>query len=173
MTGVQTCALPISLHWGLEYEFYPTPQQVEIAHELVEAGADLIISHHTHCIQPFELYKTKRDADRIVPILYGLGNLSANKNAAYVVLSLIAQLEIVQGTIKSEKKTFIKQLDLTPVFQLEKETEEGYFMELEKLAEMTDKEYADPELADYISTIKKYAELILEDECKASNNNNE
>src|SRR4029079_3733075 len=28
------------LHWGLEHEFYPTPEQVEIADYLVEMGVD-------------------------------------------------------------------------------------------------------------------------------------
>jgi poly-gamma-glutamate capsule biosynthesis protein CapA/YwtB (metallophosphatase superfamily) len=46
----------ISLHWGAEYEMYPDVQQIIIAREIVSGGADLILGHHPHVIQPFEVY---------------------------------------------------------------------------------------------------------------------
>jgi hypothetical protein len=45
----------------------PTSKQIEIAHEVVDAGADLIIGHHPHVLQSIETYKGKL-------ILYSLGN---------------------------------------------------------------------------------------------------
>ncbi|NPV28418.1 MAG: CapA family protein [Firmicutes bacterium] len=57
----------VSLHWGTEYSDYPTPAQREIAHRLVDAGADLIIGHHPHCLQGVELYRGSL-------IAYSLGN---------------------------------------------------------------------------------------------------
>lgn len=46
----------ISLHWGAEYEMYPDVQQIIMAREIVKGGADLILGHHPHLIQPFEVY---------------------------------------------------------------------------------------------------------------------
>ncbi len=46
----------ISLHWGAEYEYYPDVQQIIMAREIVRGGADLILGHHPHVIQPFEVY---------------------------------------------------------------------------------------------------------------------
>lgn len=45
----------ISLHWGWEHVMYPEPVQIEIAHALVSAGADLVIGAHTHVPQPAEI----------------------------------------------------------------------------------------------------------------------
>jgi len=45
----------ISLHWGHEYEFFPTPEQRSLARKLAEAGADIILGHHPHVIQPVEI----------------------------------------------------------------------------------------------------------------------
>jgi len=57
----------VSLHWGYEYFSYPSIEQVEIAHRLVDAGADFIIGHHPHVIQGIEEYKNSL-------IAYSLGN---------------------------------------------------------------------------------------------------
>jgi poly-gamma-glutamate synthesis protein (capsule biosynthesis protein) len=57
------------LHWGgrVEGGFYPDWNQPIIARKLIDSGADLIIGHHTHTIQPFEIFKGKY-------IFYSLGN---------------------------------------------------------------------------------------------------
>lgn len=57
------------LHWGglVEGGNYPDWDQPRIAHALINAGADLIIGHHSHTIQPYEIFKDKY-------IFYSLGN---------------------------------------------------------------------------------------------------
>ncbi|MES2590516.1 MAG: CapA family protein [Bacteroidota bacterium] len=57
------------LHWGgrVEGGAFPDFDQPELAKKLVDAGADLIIGHHSHTLQPFEIYKNKY-------IFYSLGN---------------------------------------------------------------------------------------------------
>lgn len=55
------------LHWGIELELYPEPMHIELAHHAIDCGADLIIGHHPHCIQPIEKYKDKY-------IFYSIGN---------------------------------------------------------------------------------------------------
>ncbi|MHA1251980.1 MAG: CapA family protein [Candidatus Helarchaeota archaeon] len=59
----------VIFHWGgrLENGFFPDWDQPSIAHNLIDAGADLIIGHHSHTIQPYEIYKDKY-------IFYSLGN---------------------------------------------------------------------------------------------------
>lgn len=60
---------------GLEHELYPIPEQLELAHHLAELGVDAVLGHHPHVLQPMELYRTRRDPRRLVPIYYSLGNL--------------------------------------------------------------------------------------------------
>lgn len=59
--------LSILIHWGVEYRELPLPSLRERAHQLIEAGADLIVGHHSHIIHPYEIYKGKY-------IFYSLGN---------------------------------------------------------------------------------------------------
>ncbi len=54
-------------HWGVEYELEESADQRQTAHELIDAGADLIIGSHPHVVQPVEIYKDK-------VIFYSLGN---------------------------------------------------------------------------------------------------
>lgn len=49
----------VSIHWGADYSHYPTSKQVELAHKIVDAGADMIMGHHPHTMQPYELYKER------------------------------------------------------------------------------------------------------------------
>lgn len=62
----------VSLHWGTEYSDYATEAQRETAHRLVEAGANLIIGHHPHCLQGVEIYRGSL-------IAYSLGNFVYDK----------------------------------------------------------------------------------------------
>lgn len=57
----------VSFHWGNEYTDQPTARQRELARLAIDSGADLIIGHHSHWIQPTETYKDKL-------IVYNLGN---------------------------------------------------------------------------------------------------
>jgi hypothetical protein len=57
----------VSLHWGKDYSAFPLSWQLEDAHEFIDAGADVIVGHHPHVIQPFEQYKGKY-------IFYSLGS---------------------------------------------------------------------------------------------------
>ncbi|MFP4515054.1 MAG: CapA family protein [Parcubacteria group bacterium] len=57
----------VSPHWGVEYESRARESQVRLAHKMIDAGADMVIGHHPHVIQNYEIYKEK-------PIFYSLGN---------------------------------------------------------------------------------------------------
>lgn len=49
----------VTFHWGVEYTSRPTQKQQNLAHLAIDSGADLIIGHHPHWIQPIEIYKDK------------------------------------------------------------------------------------------------------------------
>ncbi|WP_332450505.1 CapA family protein [Methanoculleus sp.] len=46
----------ISLHWGTEMAYYPSPAQIDLAHRLIDAGVTLILGHHPHTVQAIERY---------------------------------------------------------------------------------------------------------------------
>ncbi|HEY3302025.1 MAG TPA: CapA family protein [Candidatus Binatia bacterium] len=45
----------VSLHWGFEFEFYPSPKTMQVGREIVAAGADVIMGSHPHVLQPSEV----------------------------------------------------------------------------------------------------------------------
>jgi poly-gamma-glutamate synthesis protein (capsule biosynthesis protein) len=74
--------LVISVHWGTEYGTAPRPEDVELAHKMLDAGASVIVGHHPHVLQPIETYTT---ADgRMGVIFYSLGNFLSNQSRNYV-----------------------------------------------------------------------------------------
>lgn len=54
-------------HWGEEYLKSITSGQVKMAHQFIDAGADLVLGSHPHVIEPIEIYNGKA-------IFYSLGN---------------------------------------------------------------------------------------------------
>lgn len=63
----ETDYIILSIHWGIELCFSPSPKQKKMAHTLIENGVNVIIGHHPHVLQGIEKYK-----DGI--IIYSLGN---------------------------------------------------------------------------------------------------
>jgi len=57
----------VNMHWGSEYQHRFNQAQQEIAHKLIDLGADVVVGHHPHVVQGIEIYKDK-------PIFYSLGN---------------------------------------------------------------------------------------------------
>jgi poly-gamma-glutamate capsule biosynthesis protein CapA/YwtB (metallophosphatase superfamily) len=59
----------VSLHWGTEYAPQPSQAERDLAHQLIDAGASVIIGHHPHVPQGVEEYNGG-------VILYSLGNFA-------------------------------------------------------------------------------------------------
>jgi poly-gamma-glutamate synthesis protein (capsule biosynthesis protein) len=74
--------LLISIHWGMEYAPEPLPQDVELAHKMLEAGAGAIIGHHPHVLQQIETYTTQDQRNTV--IFFSLGNFLANQSRTFV-----------------------------------------------------------------------------------------
>lgn len=75
-------AVVVSLHWGDEYVTQPRPADVELARQLADAGALVVLGHHPHVLQPVELYR--RADGRTALIAYSLGNFVSNQSRLYV-----------------------------------------------------------------------------------------
>ena len=63
----------VAIHWGDEYSMSPNESQLSIARQLSDAGADIIIGNHVHCIQPVEWINDKTIC------FYALGNLISDQ----------------------------------------------------------------------------------------------
>ena len=82
-----TAVVIVNLHWGAEHTLRPLPQQRLEAHALIDAGADVIIGHHTHTLQTTETYRGK-------PIFYGIGNFIFDQQKPLNTRACIVRLRI-------------------------------------------------------------------------------
>lgn len=57
----------VSVHWGVELDTEPRPEDVERARAMIDAGADVIFGHHAHRLQPHEIVDDSA-------VFWGLGN---------------------------------------------------------------------------------------------------
>lgn len=104
----------VSLHWGTENVFYPSPSQIKLAHKIIDHGATLILGHHPHTIQGIEEYNNGL-------IVYSLGNfqfdpkLSQSKSNKSMIVSVkfdknrIFGYDIVPVSIKEDIPELMEQ----------------------------------------------------------------
>lgn len=78
----------VYVHWGEERKESPNEVQQTLAHNIVSAGADLVIGAHPHVLQGIEYYNG-------VPIVYSLGN--------FVFGSSIPRTALLRVTIDKEE----------------------------------------------------------------------
>ncbi|MCX7943666.1 MAG: CapA family protein [Deltaproteobacteria bacterium] len=71
----------VYIHWGQEYLKEPDSVQREIASQLVNAGADIVIGGHPHVLQTFELMAS--DEGSVVPVIFSMGNFISNQSRNY------------------------------------------------------------------------------------------
>lgn len=98
----------VSFHWGEEYATSSNAAQQEIAHGLIDAGADLVIGHHPHVVQEVERYKDGW-------IAYSLGNFVFDQFFSKATMSGF----IIEAIIDDGQVVRINQIpiELMPTFQ--------------------------------------------------------
>ena len=84
----------VCLHWGVEMKATPTSEQVEQAHQLIRAGAEVIIGHHPHVVQTIEVYRGKY-------IFYSLGNFIFDTQHSPANRGILTNLTISNKIIAS------------------------------------------------------------------------
>ena len=97
----------LSLHWGAEGSFVPSDGQKELARQLAEAGADVILGHHSHVLQGGEWLETSRGRSYVA---YSLGNFISAQVGAENMLAGLLRLEfsVTEGeAAKLDGVTFI------------------------------------------------------------------
>lgn len=57
----------VSFHWGAELMTAAKDYQIELGHQAIDWGADLVLGHHPHVLQELEIYRGRL-------IAYSLGN---------------------------------------------------------------------------------------------------
>ncbi len=77
----------VDIHWGVELYTQPTPDDVAIAHRLIDAGADIIFGGHSHRLQPMQTYKGR-------PIFFSLGNFVWPRLSTASATTAVAEVHV-------------------------------------------------------------------------------
>ena len=90
----------VFLHFGNEYEKWPSDFQRDIARGAVEAGADLVLGSHPHVVQPYEIWEVPgaggTDAGRRGLIFYSMGNFISNQTGGGTDTGLIVKVRLIR-----------------------------------------------------------------------------
>jgi poly-gamma-glutamate capsule biosynthesis protein CapA/YwtB (metallophosphatase superfamily) len=116
----------LSFHWDLfqfdaSRSFDLHPEAIAFAHQMIDAGADAILGHHSHVPRAVEYYKGK-------PILYSMGHLVFSYSVPAWVDNYVARLIIT--------KDDIRRVEILPVAGRFEELSQPYFLEGGRAKEM-------------------------------------
>ena len=122
------------VHWGTEYSFDLEQVQLDTGKEYLDAGADVVIGAHSHCLQGMEFYEGK-------PIIYSLGNYWFNEKT---LDTMLVQLHISGDADRSNIEVEIipaVQTGCRTIYAQEQEEQRRIFDFLEEISvnvEITD-----------------------------------
>ena len=90
-----TAVIIVSLHWGGEHTLKPVPRQRLEAHALIQAGADILVCHHTHTLQTIEEYHGHK-------IYYSIGNFIFDQQKPLNTKACMVSLHIKKDDLQVE-----------------------------------------------------------------------
>lgn len=90
----------VSFHWAIENSQDTHPAARAFAHDIIDAGADVIIGHHPHVPRGVEVYKGKM-------IFYSLGNFIFGHGHTYWMDNYLARMTLT--------RTGITQVEILPI----------------------------------------------------------
>jgi poly-gamma-glutamate synthesis protein (capsule biosynthesis protein) len=82
----------VSVHFGNEYQREPNDPQKQLVKELANAGANIILGHHPHVLQPTEW--VERDDGQKTFVIYSLGNFLSGQKGIYKEVGGILRLDV-------------------------------------------------------------------------------
>ena len=105
----------VNAHWGNEYERTPSDEQRRLAKLMAENGADVIIGHHPHVLQPIEWLKHDNGETLVV---YSLGNFLSGQVRDYKDIGGMVTVEIEKTWNEKGSKTSVLNPSFSPTYMV-------------------------------------------------------
>lgn len=83
----------VSLHFGMEYQRTPNEKQIQVAHQTLQDGADVVLGSHPHVLQRMEKVKVQ-GKDKL--IIYSMGNFISNQFMPYTDEGVILYFNVLK-----------------------------------------------------------------------------
>lgn len=101
----------VNAHWGSEYTTTPSQDQKNLARQMAAWGADVIIGHHPHVLQPIEWIANADGSQTLVA--YSLGNFISQQNTAARVIGGMLHYDV---TVDPQTKAVtVSNVKLEPI----------------------------------------------------------
>lgn len=97
----------VAPHWGIEKKYDPSKRQVNEAHALIRAGADVVLGSHPHRIQGVEYYRNG-------VIAYSLGNYVFSGGSSASHDTMILKVTLAGGKVKSASTRPVRIVNAAP-----------------------------------------------------------
>ncbi|WP_077356450.1 CapA family protein [Virgibacillus halodenitrificans] len=111
----QADVVVLSLHFGDEYERLPNERQKDLVQFAANQGADIILGHHPHVLQPVEWVEGKGGKRSFV--IYSLGNFLSGQDEFYRRIGGVLTLTLTKEEKKGEEaKVKISNPQFLPTF---------------------------------------------------------
>ncbi len=94
----------VTFHWGVPYERVPSLADRAKARFAIDCGADAVVGHHPHIVQPFEIY-------RGYPIFYSVGNFAFGSGNSRAEGLLVALRFEARKTVADVYPLYVKNRD--------------------------------------------------------------
>lgn len=102
--------LVVSMHQGVEYEPYPRDEHRQQMLEITEHGADVVLGHHPHVLQPIEINETEDGREAV--IAYSLANFFSAQQSLETKLGGIIEFDVK----KQAGETSVNQVRFMPTY---------------------------------------------------------
>ncbi|WP_026695795.1 CapA family protein [Peribacillus kribbensis] len=109
----QVDVVVVSTHWGTEYERMPSKEQMKWADEMAKAGADIIIGHHPHVLQPIQWIQ---HSGKKTLVVYSLGNFLSGQTHDYKDIGGILTVKVNKTVTNKTKEINLENYQFTPTF---------------------------------------------------------
>jgi len=121
----------VIIHGGNECYSLPSPRVVDTYRFFADAGADIVIAHHTHCYSGYEIYNG-------IPIFYSLGNFIFDWSykridSWYIGCALLLDID-EKGAISFELKPFYQAKEGIGFKVLKDEEKENVLKDIAQLS---------------------------------------
>ncbi|BCB03788.1 CapA family protein [Bacillus sp. KH172YL63] len=111
---MDTDIVVLSLHWGNEYQRFPTGEQERLAKVLTNNGVDIIFGHHPHVLQPIQTYKTEDGREAVV--IYSLGNFLSGQKDDFKDIGGMVTVQVDKRSNPAGTKITYPSIDFQPTF---------------------------------------------------------
>ncbi|MBR7553160.1 CapA family protein [Allobacillus sp. GCM10007491] len=110
----KTDFIVVSMHFGAQYEPLPNDEQIYLTDLLTSNGADVIIGHHPHVLQPVDWISSQDGHDRFV--MYSLGNFLSNQTGLERNIGVISQIKLTKKRLNNEMNYQVSDAQMIPTY---------------------------------------------------------